>query len=416
MAEVGAVGGSWPQRPDLTDPSLYLDGVPRDYLRWLRDHEPVAWHDETDGPGYWVFSRYDDVVDANRDWRRYSNALKGSSIEEARSDDELALRRLIFVNQDPPEHTRYRKLVSSAFTPGHVRRLTPLIEASCARLVGELLDGGPHDFVHTAESLSFQMVATLFGVPEEDWPSLLDITRDLADFQDPEVNPGLAPRPEVQQAIFGYAADLIARVRAEPDAHTGVVADLVNAEIEEDGERHRLDDLQLAAFFPAVLVGGLSTTAHAMTEAVHSWIEDPSLFDQWTGGDCPPSVVEELLRWRGPVMVFRRTATEDHERHGRTIRAGDKVLLSYASANRDDRQFTEPDCFDGNRSPNDHVAFGGGGPHFCIGAQLARIDLRLVLSELFRSVDHFEPAGDPVRLRSNQFAGWLHYPVVAVAR
>ena len=288
MAEVVAVEGSAPQRPDLTDPGLYLDGVPHDYFRWLRDHEPVAWHDETDGPGYWVFSRYDDVVDANRDWRRYSNALKGSSIEEARSDDELALRRLIFVNQDPPEHTRYRKLVSSAFTPGHVRRLTPLIEASCTQLVGELLDGGPHDFVHTAESLSFQMVATLFGVPEEDWPSLLDITRNLADFQDPEVNPGLAPRPDVQQAIFGYAADLIARVRAEPDAHTGVVADLVNAEIEEDGERHRLDDLQLAAFFPAVLVGGLSTTAHAMTEAVNSWIEDPSLFDQWTGETAHP--------------------------------------------------------------------------------------------------------------------------------
>ncbi|MCD9622858.1 cytochrome P450 [Rhabdothermincola salaria] len=409
-------GGPATQRLDLIDPGLYLDGVPRDYLRWLRDHEPVAWHDEVDGPGYWVLSRYDDVVDANRDWRRYSNAAKGSSIEEARSDDELALRRLIFVNQDPPEHTRYRKLVSSAFTPGHVRRLTPLIEATCARLVDELCDGRPHDFVATAEALSFQMVATLFGVPEADWPSLLEITRALADFQDPEVNPDLAPRPEVQQAMFAYAADLIARVRSDPEAHTGVVVDLVNAEIEEDGERHRLDDLGLAAFFPAVLVGGLSTTAHVMTEAVNSWIEDPSLFDEWAGADCPASVVEELLRWRGPVMSFRRTATEDHERHGRTIRAGDKVLLSYASANRDERRFDDPDRFDGHRNPNDHVAFGGGGPHFCIGAQLARLDLRLVLGELFRTVDHFEAAGEPVRLRSNQFAGWLHYPVVAVAR
>lgn len=403
-------------RLDLVDPDLYRDGVPRDYLARLRDDEPVAWHDEADGPGYWVLSRYDDVVAASRDWARYSNALRGSSIEEPRSDEELAVRRTIFVNQDPPEHTRYRKLVSAAFTPGHVRRLAPLIERTCARLVGDLLDGEPHDFVAVAEELSFQMVATLFGVPESDWPELIGVTRELADFQDPEVNPGLAPRPEVQRTMFGYGAELVARVRAEPEAHTGVVADLVHAEIEEDGERHRLTDMELAAFFPAVLVGGLSTTAHTMTEAVNSWIEDPTLFDEWKGGECPTNVVEELLRWRGPVMSFRRTATEDHELHGRRIEAGDKVLLSYAAANRDDRHFPDPDRFDAHRDPLDHVAFGGGGPHFCIGAQLARLDLRLVLSELFRSVGSFEPAGDPVRLRSNQFAGWLHYPVVAHPR
>ena len=154
------------ERLDLVDPSLYLSGVPRDYLRWLRDHEPVAWHDEPDGPGYWLLTRYDDVVAANRDWQRYSNALKGSSIEEARSEEELEVRRRIFVNQDPPDHTRHRKLVSHAFTPGHVKRMTPMIEATCARLVDELLDGEVHDVVTVAEELSFQMVATLFGVPE----------------------------------------------------------------------------------------------------------------------------------------------------------------------------------------------------------------------------------------------------------
>jgi cholest-4-en-3-one 26-monooxygenase len=401
---------------DLVDPGLYVDGVPREYLRWLRDHDPVAWHDEADGPGYWLLSRFDDVVTANRDWQRYSNTLKGSSIEEAASEEELVVRRRIFVNQDPPEHTRYRKLVSAAFTPGHVRRMAPMIERTCARLVDGLLDGEPHDFVGVAEELSFQMVATLFGVPEADWASLIETTRVLADFQDPEVNPDLAPRPEVAQAMAAYGANLIAEVRADPDRHTGVVVDLVNAEIEEDGTRHRLSDLEIVAFFPAVLVGGLSTTAHAMTELVHVWIHEPGIFDRWRGGDCPPNVVEELLRWRGPVMSFRRTATEDHELHGRRIRAGDKVILSYASANRDERHFPEPDRFDPDRDPLDHVAFGGGGPHFCIGAQLARLDLRLVFGELFRRVDGFEPAGDPKRLRSNQFAGWLHYPVVARPR
>jgi cholest-4-en-3-one 26-monooxygenase len=404
------------ERLDLVDPELYRSGVPREYFRWLRDNDPVAWHDEIDGPGYWVLTRYDDVVAANRDWELYSNALKGSSIEEASSEEELAGRRRIFVNQDPPDHTRHRKLVSSAFTPGQVKHMTPLIEATCSRLVDEILDGEVHDFVTVAEELSFQMVATLFGVPEGDWPALIEITRALADFQDPEINPSLAPRPEIQHQMFSYATELLAKVRMDPVAHSGIVSELVNAQIEEDGVAHRLTDLEIIAFFPAVLVGGLSTTAHTMVEAVYSWIEDPGLFAQWSGGECPPAVVEEMLRWRGPVMSFRRTATADHELHGASIRAGDKVLLSYASANRDERHFADPDVFDASRVPLDHVAFGGGGPHFCIGAQLARLDLRLVFSELFRRVESFELAGDPVRLRANQFAGWLHLPVRATAR
>ncbi len=404
------------ERLDLVDPELYRSGVPREYFRWLRDHEPVAWHDERDGPGYWLLSRYDDVVAANRDWQRYSNASKGSSIEEARSAEELAVRRRIFVNQDPPEHTRYRKLVGYAFTPGHVKRLAPVIEETCTRLVDGLVDGEVHDFVDIAEELSFQMVATLFGVPPADWPSLLGVTRQLADFQEPEINPDLSPRPEVQKAMFAYGQQLVADVRAHPDLHRGVVVDLVQAEVEEEGAVHRLTDEQVAAFFPAVLVGGLSTTAHSMTESVNAWIEDPAIFAEWLGGDCPPNVVEELIRWRGPVLCFRRTATEDHDLHGVTIRAGDKVLLSYASANRDERHFENADGFDAHRDPLDHVGFGGGGPHFCIGAQLARLDLRLALSELFRRIGTFEPAGEPVRLRANQFAGWLHYPVRATAR
>jgi cholest-4-en-3-one 26-monooxygenase len=404
------------ERLDLVDPDLYREGVPREYFRWLRDNEPVAWHDEADGPGYWFLSRYDDVVVANRDWQRYSNSLKGSSIEEARSDEELAVRRRIFVNQDPPDHSRFRKLVSHAFTPGHVKRLQPMIEATCSRLVDQLLDGEVHDFVHLGEELAFQMVATLFGVPEEDWPRLIELSRGLANFQEPAFNPGLAPRPEVQMAMLSYGADLVARFREEPDAHTGVLADLCNATLEEAGEVHRLTEQELAAFFPAVLVGGLATTAHTMTEAVNTWIEVPGVFDEWLGGDCPTNVVEELIRWRGPVLSFRRTAAEDHVLGGQQVSAGDKVLLSYASANRDERHFADPDTFDAHRQPLDHVGFGGGGPHFCIGAQLARLDLRLVLSELFRRVATFEPAGEPKRLRANQFAGWLSYPVQATGR
>lgn len=401
------------ERLDLADPGLYRAGVPRDYFAWLRRNDPVAWHDESDGPGYWVLTLHDDVVAANRDWERYSNALRGSSIEDPRSDEELAMRRRIFVNQDPPEHTRFRKLVSAAFTPGHVRRLTPLIESTCSRLVDQLLDGQIHDMVTIAEELSFEMVATLFGVPDEDRPELLGITRELADFQEPEICPDLAPRPEVAMKMYAYGGRLLEAVRRDPTVHSGVVRDLADATVTDGGVEHRLSDEEIVAFFPAVLVGGLSTTAHSIVEFVHAWIEDPTIFDRWKGSDCPNEVVEELLRWRGPVMYFRRTATRDHELRGRTIRAGDKVLLAYVSANHDETHFADPERFDPDRETLDHVAFGGGGPHFCIGAQLARLDLRVVFGELLRRVDHFESAGEPVRLRANQFAGWLHLPVRA---
>jgi cholest-4-en-3-one 26-monooxygenase len=401
---------------NLVDPDLYLEGVPREYFRWLRDNEPVAWHDEPDGPGYWVMTRFDDVVAANRDWELYSNSLKGSSIEEARSDEELIARRRMFVNQDPPQHTRYRKLVSAAFTPGQIRRMVPLIEQTCTRLVDELVDGEVHDFVPVAEELSFQMVATLFGVPESDWPGLIEITRVMADFQDPEVNPGLAPRPEMQRDIANYALSLIEDVRKNPDRHLGVVADLAHAEIQDADGTHRLSDAEIVGFFPAVLVGGLSTTAHSMTEMINSWVQSPEMFDPWRGIECPASFVEEFLRWRGPVMSFRRTATRDHELRGRQIAAGDKVILSYASANHDERHFPNPELFDPSRNVLDHVAFGGGGPHFCIGAQLARMDLKLVFSELLCRIGTVKSAGEPQRLRANQFAGWLHYPVQATPR
>jgi cholest-4-en-3-one 26-monooxygenase len=408
------------ERLDLADPSLFLEGVPYDYFAWLREHEPVSWHEETaatGGTGYWLVSRYDDVVAATRDWGRYSNALKGAMMEDPASDAELMARRQIFVNQDPPTHSRLRKLVSPAFTPGHVRQLQPRIESMVTELVDRTLQEDSVDFLRIGEELSFQLVATLFGVPEADWPMVLDWARVITNFQEPSLNPSGASRHELQQKALAYAAGLVAEARANPEGHTGIVADLVASELRgEDGTMQRLTDAELATFFLIVVVGGVGTTSHLLTEAVIAWIEQPDIYAPWAGGPCPPGVVEELIRWRGPVMNFRRTATEDHELCGVSIKAGDKVLLSFSSANRDESHFAHPNTFDPTRSPNDHVGFGAGGPHYCIGAQLARLDIRLMLGELFRRVRTFEPAGTPVRLRSNQFAGWVSYPVTALPR
>jgi cholest-4-en-3-one 26-monooxygenase len=166
-----------------------------------------------------------------------------------------------------------------------------------------------------------------------------------------------------------------------------------------------------------VVIGGVETTSHAVAEAIALFADDPALFERVKAeGACPSGLVEEIVRWGSPAMNFRRTATEDHELRGRQIKAGDKVVLSFSSANRDERHFPDPHTFDPWRSTNDHVGFGGGGPHFCIGAQLARLDIRLMLDEVLRRVDRFERTGEARRLRSNAFAGWLHLPVSATPR
>jgi cholest-4-en-3-one 26-monooxygenase len=404
------------ERLALSDPDLYLQGVPYDYFRELRDHEPVAWHE--DCGGYWVLTRYDDVVAANRDWRTYSNAQPVSSIEDPATPEEIEARQRIFVNQDPPRHDRLRKLVSPAFTPRAVRELTPMIERMCSSLVDRLLDGEVHDMVTIGEELAFQMVATLFGLPEADWPMVLDWTRRITNFQEPALNPDLASRHEASRDAVAYATELIASVRRDPAAHTGIVAALAASTIvDEQGNVDRLSDAELASFFGVTVTGGVETTAHTLAEAALAFAERPEIFDViGATGACPPAYLEELLRWRGTVLNFRRTATVDHELQGVTVRAGDKVLLQFQSANRDERHFANPDVFDPTRTPNDHVAFGGGGPHFCLGAQLARLDLRLMFGELFGRVAELEVTSTPQRLRANQFAGWLHVPVRARAR
>jgi cholest-4-en-3-one 26-monooxygenase len=404
------------ERLDLMNPDLFRSGVPHDYFTWLREHDPVAWHDEPDGTGYWLVARYDDVVEVNRDWRRYSNWLRGSTLADPANEEELRVRRLVFVNQDPKQHTRTRKLVRGAFTPRRLAELTGQIERICADLVDDLLDAGDVDFVtDISRHLPFRMVARMFGVPEQDWDMVLPWVEQITNHQEPEHNPGLAPRFEVQRKALAYGHELIARARRE--GGDGILAELLDARVErEDGSLDRLSDDEIASFILVVVIGGVETTSHAVAEAVGLFADRPDLFARLKAeGGCPPGLVEEIVRWGSPAMNFRRTATEDHELRGRRIKAGDKVVMSFSSANRDEREFPDPHAFDPWRTPNNHIGFGGGGPHFCVGAQLARLDIRLMLDEILRRVDRFDRTGDAVRLRSADFAGWVHLPVRATA-
>jgi cholest-4-en-3-one 26-monooxygenase len=407
------------ERLDLLNPDLFVQGVPYDYFARLRAEEPIAWHDETNGPGYWLVTRYDDVVTVNKDWRRYSNEVRGSALEDPASEHELRARQQIFVNQDPVRHNRTRRLVSGAFTPRQIQLLTPQSRTICTGLVDEMLERGTVDFVQEISTmLAFRMVASMFGVPQDDWPMILRWTKQITNFQEPEYNPSLASRFEVQQKAIAYGKELVAQVRRNPAGHTGLITELVDAQIiGEDGKTDRLSDDEIATFILVVVIGGVDTTSHSLAEAVSVWADDPATFEKVAAtGACPATLVEEVIRYATPAMNFRRTSTEDHEVAGVRIAAGDKVVMSFSSANRDERQFANADVFDPWRDPNEHVGFGGGGPHFCIGAHLARLDIRLMLDEMLRRVQGFELVGPTKRLRSNAFAGWLHYPVAVTSR
>ena len=406
-------------RLPLTDPDLYTNGVPHEYFRWLRDHEPVSWHeDPANGKGYWAVVRFDDVTAVSRNWQRYSNARPVSSIEDPPDEEAAQSSGRIFTNQDPPEQARLRKLVSPSFTPGRLRGLVPLVEQTCTRLVDEMLDGGVVDMVRVGEDIALTMVATILGLPPSDWPEVLVAARAISKFQDPACNPSGRPRHEVRRDYYEYAKDVIHQVRQDPDAYDGILPDLVRVEVADGlGGVDRLSDDELLVLFGVTVFGGVETTADVVAESAVACMEYPGLFDVVAEvGECPRPVVEEFLRWRGPVVNFRRTATEDHVLAGSDIRADDKVLMLYPSANWDERHFPHPDVFDPTRDPNDHVGFGAGGPHFCLGAGLARLDIKLMFGELFRRVARFEPAGEAVRLRANQFAGWSSVPVTAIAR
>ena len=407
------------ERLDLLDPDLFVHGVPYDYFARLRAEEPIAWHEERDGPGYWLVTRYDDVVTVNKDWRRYSNEVRGSALEDPASEEELRARQQIFVNQDPVRHNRTRKLVSGAFTPRQIQLLTPQIRAICTELVDEMLERGTVDFVQEISTmLAFRMVASMFGVPKDDWPMILRWTKQITNFQEPEYNPTLASRFEVQQKAIAYGKELVAEVRRNPAGHTGLITEIVDAQIVgDDGQLDRLSDDEIATFILVVVIGGVDTTSHSLAEAVAVWADDQAPFDKLAAsGECPATLIEEVIRWASPAMNFRRTSTEDHDLAGVRIAAGDKVVMSFTSANRDERQFTDADVFDPWRDPNEHVGFGGGGPHFCIGAHLARLNIHLLLEEMLQRVEGFELVGPTKRLRSNAFAGWLHYPVAVTAR
>ncbi len=400
---------------DLTDPDAYVDRVPHEQFATLRREAPVYRHEDDEG-FFWAVTRHADIVTVNRDWETFSSS-KGAVYLWTPAD--LEMQRLMMLNMDPPEHAKLRKLVNRGFTPRRIRELQDVLARRATTIVDEVIDEGRCDMVEAvAAELPLQAIAEFLGVPQEDRHLVFKWSNTMIGSSDPEYVTGEKDEdgetPETQAAaaeLYGYAQALAEDRRANP--RDDIVSDLVHAEVDGDV----LSDNDFNLFFLLLAVAGNETTRNAISHSVLALAENPDqrawLRDDPDGWD---TALDEFLRWSTPVMHFRRTATRDTELNGQAIAEGDRVVIWHISGNRDEDVFDEPFRFDLSRSPNEalgagHVAFGGGGPHFCLGANLAKAEMRVMLGEVVGRLGDFEVDGDVQRLRSNFINGIKHLPM-----
>ena len=403
---------------DLTDPDAYVDRVPHEQFATLRREAPVFWHEDVEG-GFWCVTRHADIVTVNRDWETYSS-YKGAVF--LWTPDDLEMSRLMMLNMDPPEHAKLRKLVNRGFTPRRIRELQEVLARRATTIVDDVIDQGRCDMVEAvAAELPLQAIAEFLGVPQEDRHLVFKWSNTMIGSDDPEyasekdASGQTAETMAASAELYAYAQALAEDRRANP--RDDIVSDLVHAEVDGDS----LSDTDFNLFFLLLAVAGNETTRNAISHSVLALAENP---DQraWLREDPErwDSALEEFLRWSTPVMHFRRTATRDTELGGQAIAEGDRVVIWHISGNRDEAVFEDPYTLDLGRTPNEHlagavssshVAFGGGGPHFCLGANLARAEMRVMLQEVVGRLGDFEVDGPVQRLRSNFINGIKHLPI-----
>jgi cholest-4-en-3-one 26-monooxygenase len=391
---------------DLTDSRNYVESVPHQWFAELRRRAPVFWHEEADGPGFWCVTKYDDCVAVNRDYEHFSSAKKATFIWEI-EEELLDQQRLMMLNMDPPLHTRYRRLVNKGFTPRMVATLEEKIHRTADEILDTVIEKGECDFVtDVSAELPLIVIADLLGVPQEDRHNMFDWSNRMIGQEDPEyqITPEIAQQSAME--LYAYASALYATKRQNP--HEDLMS--VLCEVEVEGEK--LSELELELFFLLLTVAGNETTRNLMSGAMHAFFQHP---DQWRklveDPSLLPGAVEEMLRFVSPVMNFRRQTTQAFDLRGQRIEEDQKVVFFHCSANRDEDVFEAPDRFDITRHPNPHMAFGGGGPHFCLGANLARMEIRVMFQHLLDRVPDIHQDGDAQRLQSAFINGVKHLPV-----
>jgi cholest-4-en-3-one 26-monooxygenase len=384
---------------DLTDASVWEKAAPHEWLDRLRSQDPVHWHEESDGPGFWALTRHDDVRRVSTAPGEFSSWV-GGPLRLDPPDDGLEQLRMVIIGMDPPEHRDFRTIVSKAFTPKMIARLDQSLRAETRRVIGELRDATSCEFVATvAARIPMWSISELMGVPEPDRHRLYELSHSLIDDQDPEVAPTPETSMEASAEIYGYASEMAARERADPsDSLTGI---LLEAEV--DGRK--LTDMEFTLFFMFLIVAGNETTRTATSHGLLTLLDHPESLERLVRDpSLMPGAVEEILRWEPPIHHFRRTATTDVRLGDQTIAEGQKVIMWYAGANRDPEVFDHPHSFLIDRSPNQQLSFGVG-EHFCLGANLARLSLRVLFTELLATIENIELEAPPRRLHSNLING-----------
>ncbi|GAA1821893.1 cytochrome P450 [Actinomadura chokoriensis] len=396
---------------ELVDPGAYeRGGIPHEQLTWLREHDPVHRHHgdpERDYPPFWAITRHEDVVHVSRHPEVFSSWQRLALFDEP-PEEHLVLQRMMMLNQDPPEHSHKRGIVNRGFTPRAIGALAEHIRDICRRLVAETVERGEDaDFVRDlAAPLPLYVICELLGAPPEDREKIFTWSNTLIGGDDPEFQ----RTPEEGQAaateLYAYANVLAADRRENPRE------DIVTRLLQPDAGGEVLSGDEFELFVMLLSVAGNETTRNAATGGMLALLEHP---DQWARLRADRALVrtaaDEIVRWVTPVNLFRRTAVRDTELRGKKIREGDKVVVFYSSANRDEAVFADPWTFDVGRDPNPHLGFGGGGPHFCLGSHLARLELSVLFETLLDTVPNIELSGNVRRLRSSFINGIKEMPV-----
>jgi cytochrome P450 len=391
---------------DLSNARSFANGFPHDFFTWLRREEPVWWHEPTEytpnGVGFWVVSRYDDVVAVFKDPETYSSELGGTQIFDGKGMGYQ-------LNQtDDPKHRRLRALVNKGFTPRMIGRLEDELRKRTRRILDNVPASESFNFVPTvARELPLQTICSVLGVPQEDRTDIIEIV-DLA----VGAGDGTVMSPQYLKRLSAYADKLVEKKRAEPA--DDILSVIVHAQLDDGSPQ--LNNQELRAFFNLLFPAGAETTRGSIAGGLLALIENPEELQRLrTNPEVMKTAIEEIVRWTSPSVYKRRTATHDVELRGRAIAKGQKVTVWEMSANRDEDAFENPFRFDVARDPNYHVGFGLG-THFCLGANLARLEIRVMFEEILDRFERFELTGPLAWTNNNRLLGLKQLPVRAILR
>ncbi|MEM7100672.1 MAG: cytochrome P450 [Pseudomonadota bacterium] len=396
---------------DLLDPATFAKGHPVAVYRWLQDNDPLHWHEEPDGPGFWVVTRHEDVSAVGRQSNLYSSeptVMIPDPDEE--SIQAMSPEHKMMLMMDPPQHTQFRRIISKEFTKGPAQGLRPRVSELSAQIVDQVIHKGECDFVsEIAGELPSYVIAELMGIPLDDGRELYSLTETI--HSAPESLPEGAQGAAIMR-MFGYAQQVYR------DKYDKPADDLASQIVHASVDGVKLDEIDFQLFFMLLIDAGGDTTRNLVAGGLHELIQQPHALQELQdhpSGDLMNSAREEMLRVVSPVIQFRRTARQDIEMHGKTIRAGDKVVRYFAAANRDPEIFEDPLAFDIQRFPNEQIAFGTG-THVCLGQHIARVEIDCIFHEVLSRMKNFSLPQAPEWLPSNFISGIRYMPLEYQAR